>query len=93
MLLLWVVLPEFNKVFEDRAMAFVFYMTMQELLKAFVAVWFVRNVFGYCAGVWFLTQAIDEATNQNLWEYDTPWEYLAFAVLAISAYLFHRYHR
>ena len=56
----------------------------------------IRNVFGYAAAVWFFAQAINEATLDNVWQEETWKEYAewaAFLVLAISAYLFHRFNR
>ena len=67
------------------------YLTVQQLLFAVVCLNFVRNVFGYCGAVWFLTQAIDEVMNGNFWGATSYWEYAAFSVLALAAYLFHRY--
>ena len=53
--------------------------------------WFVRNAYGYCGAVWFVTQAINESTANNTWQTDSWEEYAAFSVLALAAYLFHRY--
>lgn len=40
--------------------------------------------------VWFMTQAVDEATGRNIWTEDTgPWEYIAFAVLATASWYLH----
>lgn len=62
-----------------------------EVLFAVVCLHFVRNVFGYCGAVWFVTQAIDEVVNGNFWGPNSYWEYAAFSALALAAYLFHRY--
>lgn len=89
MILVW--LPEINKLWSDPDAAWTVFLIIQELLKAVVCVYFVRNVFGYCGAVWFVTQAIDEVTNGNFWGPTSYWEYGAFALLALSAYLFNRY--
>ena len=65
-------------------------------MKAVVCLYLIRNVFGYAAAVWFFAQAINEATLDNVWQEETWKEYAewaAFLVLAISAYLFHRFNR
>lgn len=77
-------------------LSYVIYLTLCEVLKAVVAVYFVRNAYGYCAAVWFLSQALDEATMGNVWTYNELFdyaEYVALAALALAAYLFRRFHK
>lgn len=76
--------------------SYVVYLTLCEVMKAVVAAYFVRNAYGYCAAVWFLSQAVDEATMGNFWTYNDLFdqaEYVALAALVLTAYLFHRYHK
>lgn len=90
-LLLWIIVPDINQLWADPVQGYIVYFTIGELFKAFVAAWFVRNAYGYCGAVWFVTQAINESTANNTWQTDSWEEYAAFAALALAAYLFHRY--
>lgn len=65
---------------------------MGEACKALACLYLVRNVFGWSGALWFLTQAINEATGNNIWENDGPLEYVAFAVLALATWLYYKHH-
>lgn len=92
-LLIWATLPDINRLWSGPDQAWTVYLTMGEACKALACLYLVRNVFGWTGSVWFLSQAINEATGQNVWEADGWPEYAAFVLLAASAWLYHRHHK
>lgn len=94
-----VMLPEINVFFKDDAMAWRIYLTAGEVVKAGLCallaffLWghYVLRIGSLATGVWYLTQAVDEATEGNTW-YHGRWEYLVLAVYMILLYLVIRSH-
>lgn len=92
-------LPEANALFRDDAIAWVVYMTAGEVVKSILCVlvaffcWttYPIRISAMGTGVWFLTQALDEATNGNNW-YHGRWEYIVMAVLIAAIAILIRTH-
>lgn len=78
-------------MFTDPDTAWVVYLTAQEVVKALLCAWFVRNVFGYCGAVWFFTQAVDEVMGGNVWGPNDMLEAVTFTILAVCAWIYHRH--
>ena len=58
-----------------------------EVVRAAMCYLFVQNIFGRAAALWFLTQALDEATGRNIWNYEQDWQEVAlFTVLATGTW-------
>lgn len=92
-LLIWTTLPDINRLWSGPDTAWTVYLTVGELCKALACVYLVRNVFGWVGALWFVTQAINEATNNNIWENDGWPEYVVFCVLVLTAWMYHKHHR
>lgn len=86
-LLACVWLPELNKLIPDEQTGWDVYHCAVEVTRAALCYLFVQNIFGRTAALWFLTQAIDEATGRNVWNYQQDWQEIAlFTVLAVGAW-------
>lgn len=84
-------LPELNKFFGDYVTAFAVYLTLTQVCFAILVFKLVQwPWFRWCGMLWFMTQAMDEATGQNVWPEDDWTEYWAFATLAIIATIGHK---
>ena len=83
-----ILLPEINRALPD-AQAWTWYLTTNELAKALLCLVFVRNLFGRIAALWFVTQAVDEATGRNIWNYAQDWQEVAlFTILACTTWVY-----
>lgn len=99
LLFLCVMLPEVNALFKDDTIAWIIYLTANEVVKAILC--FLLTFLSWTTyplrigtmgtGVWFLTQAVDEATNGNNW-YHGRWEYVVLSVLIAAIAIIIRTH-
>jgi len=85
---LW--LPETSNIIPNEDQAWRAYLTAQQVVAAMLCValagrrgWLSSGIAG---AVWFTTQAMDEATNGNLWK-EQQWEYPLAFVLIFGAWL------
>ena len=81
-------LPDFNRMTANEDLGWAIYLVANEAMKALMCLAFVRNIAGVAGFLWFVTQAIDEATGRNVWPSDSPLEYIAFAVLWVAVLVY-----
>jgi hypothetical protein len=80
------VLPDLNRLTTDERWGWVAYLTLKELTIAGLCLLLPKHM-ARAGFLWFLTQAVDELTEGNVWSRDTIWEYVAFLVLVLVTWI------
>jgi len=75
-----IIAPEFANVVQDHQVSWTLYLTLSELSKAVLCLMIPLRTWSYLGALWFTTQAIDEATNGNLFN-EQQWEYIILIAL------------
>ena len=75
-----IIAPEFANVVPDHQVSWTLYLTLSELSKAVLCLMIPLRMWSYLGALWFTTQAIDEATNGNLFN-EQQWEYIILIAL------------
>lgn len=83
--------PELGNLFTDDNLAWVTYLALNEAVKGLLCLVLSMSVrefrvYGMAGAIWFVTQAMDEMTNGNLFNEHT-YEYPLLGLLALAAYL------
>lgn len=83
--------PELANLFTDDSLAWTTYLALNEAVKGLLCLVLSLSIrefrtYGMAGTIWFITQAMDEATNGNLFTEHT-YEYPLLALLALAAYL------
>lgn len=86
--------PELGNLFTDDNLAWVTYLALNEAVKGLLCLVLSMSVrefrtYGMAGAIWFVTQAMDEVTNGNLFHEHT-YEYPLLVLLALAAYLIER---
>ena len=86
--------PEFANLTTDDNLAWTIYLTLNEAAKGLLCLVLAMSLrefrtIGMAGTIWFVTQAMDEMTNGNLFTEHT-YEYPLLALLALAAYLIER---
>jgi|688.fasta_scaffold394002_3 hypothetical protein len=83
--------PELANLTPDDNLAWAIYLSLNEAVKGLLCLALGLTVprlryYGFAAAVWFVTQAMDEMTNGNLFTEHT-YEYPLLTLLGIAAYI------
>ena len=86
-----IIAPEFANIITDDTLAWTVHLTLNEAAKGLLCLALSLTVprlrfYGYAGTIWFITQAMDEATNGNLFHEHT-YEYPLLVLLGIAAYI------
>lgn len=86
--------PELGNLFQDDNLAWLTYLALNEAVKGLLCLVLAMSLrefrtYGMAGTIWFVTQAMDEVTNGNLFHEHT-YEYPLLVLLALAAYLIER---
>lgn len=86
--------PELGNLFQDDNLAWLTYLALNEAVKGLLCLVLAMSLrefrtYGMAGTIWFVTQAMDEVTNGNLF-HEHSYEYPLLALLALAAYLIER---